>query len=113
MSASVPILPSSDLSRSRAYYSFLGFRVIGETSDYLQVERDGVQVHLYLAPGTDPRENPSGWYLRTAFPEELREKWCADGVECPDVLVPDAYGVTVFALIDPDGNMLRVGPLLP
>jgi catechol 2,3-dioxygenase-like lactoylglutathione lyase family enzyme len=113
LSTAVPILPSADLDRSRAFYSFLGFRVLDQSTDYLQVALDGVQLHLYLAADTDPGANPSGWYLRTAHPGELREKWCADGVECPEAQVPREYGPTVFALVDPDGNMLRVGPLTP
>ena len=116
-STAVAILPSGDLARSRAYYAFLGFRVLSETADYLQVELPvddlGVQLHLYLAPETDACTNANGWYLRTPYPEDLRGKWCADGVDCPEVEVPDSYGPTVFALIDPDGNMLRVGPLMP
>jgi catechol 2,3-dioxygenase-like lactoylglutathione lyase family enzyme len=110
-SAAVPILPSRDLERSRAYYAFLGFTVLDLADDYLRVGHDGVEVHLYLSPDTDPKENPGGWYLRAAEPEELRGKWSADGLECLDVPAPSHYGTTVFALIDPDGNMLRVGPV--
>jgi catechol 2,3-dioxygenase-like lactoylglutathione lyase family enzyme len=111
LSTAVPILPSEDLDRSRAFYSFLGFRVLSQSPDYLRIALDSVQLHLYLMSGTDPRTNPEGWYLCTAQPEELREKWCADGVDCPAAQVPAEYGSTVFALVDPDGNMLRVGPL--
>jgi catechol 2,3-dioxygenase-like lactoylglutathione lyase family enzyme len=111
MSTAVPILPSADLDRSRDFYAFLGFQVLGQSPDYLRIAFDSVQLHFYLAAEADAWANPAGWYLRTAHPGELREKWCADGVECPAVPVPREYGPTVFALIDPDGNMLRVGPL--
>jgi catechol 2,3-dioxygenase-like lactoylglutathione lyase family enzyme len=109
-STAVPILPSQDLERSRAFYAFLGFTVLETADDYLRLRHDDVELHLYLAPDTDPSTNPSGWYLKTRDPEELRSKWIADGVECPDMPAPAYYGATVFALIDPDGNMLRVGP---
>lgn len=111
LSTAVPILPSEDLDRSRAFYSFLGFRVLSQTPDYLRIALDSVQLHFYLTSDTDPRTNQEGWYLCTAQPDELRERWCADGVDCPAATVPAEYGATVFALVDPDGNMLRVGPL--
>lgn len=108
--SAVPILPSGDIERSRAYYAFLGFTVLDFEEDYLRVAHDGAEVHLYLAPETDPLTNPCGWYLKAPEPEELREKWTADGLECLHVPAPAYYGPTLFALIDPDGNMLRVGP---
>ena len=111
-SAAVPILPSGDLERSRAFYAFIGFAVLDLEEDYLRVSHDGVEVHLYLAPETDAASNPCGWYLKAAEPQDLREKWTADGLECVDVPVAAYYGATSFALIDPDGNMLRVGPAI-
>jgi hypothetical protein len=109
--SAVPILPSADLGRSQAFYVFLGFTVVDTTGEYLRLRLDEAELHLYAAADTDPRTNPGGWYLRAAFPEELREKWVADGLECPDVEVPPCCGPTLFAVIDPDGNMMRVGPL--
>lgn len=110
-SASVPILPSADLERSRAFYAFLGFTVLDIARDYLRVRLDEAELHLYPAPDIDPGSNAAGWYLRTAYPDELRDKWTADGLDCPEVPVPSYFGPTLFAVIDPDGNMLRVGPL--
>ncbi|MEY9911705.1 catechol 2,3-dioxygenase-like lactoylglutathione lyase family enzyme [Catenulispora sp. MAP12-49] len=110
MATSVPILPSADLERTRAFYCFLGFTVVDAADEYLRLRYDDAEVHFYPAPDTDPAENPSGWYLRVQEPEELREKWSHDGVECPEVPVPAVYGPTVFAVADPDGALLRVGP---
>jgi hypothetical protein len=109
--SAVPILPSADLGRSQAFYAFLGFTIVDASGEYLRLRLDEAEMHLYAAADTDPHTNPSGWYLRTPFPEELREKWVADGLECPDVEVPSWCGPTLFAVIDPDGNMMRVGPL--
>lgn len=109
--AAVPILPSADLERSRAFYAFLGFTVLDLAEDYLRVRLDDAELHLYPAPDTDPGMNAAGWYLRTAYPDELRDKWTADGLDCPEVPVPRYFGETLFAVFDPDGNMLRVGPL--
>ena len=110
VATSAPILPSADLERTRAFYCFLGFTVVDAADEYLRMRFDDAEVHFYPAPDTDPAANASGWYLRVEEPEELREKWQNYGVECPDVPVPAVYGPTVFAVADPDGGLLRVGP---
>jgi len=110
VATSVPILPSADLERTRAFYCFLGFTVVDAADEYLRLRYDDAEVHFYPAPDTDPADNASGWYLRVDDPEELREKWRHDGLECPDVPVPALFGLTVFAVADPDGGLLRVGP---
>jgi catechol 2,3-dioxygenase-like lactoylglutathione lyase family enzyme len=110
VATSVPILPSADLERTRAFYAFLGFTVVDAADDYLRLRYDDAEVHFYPDPDTDPADNASGWYLRVAEPEELREKWRHDGVECPDAPVPAVFGPTTFAVVDPDGAMVRVGP---
>jgi catechol 2,3-dioxygenase-like lactoylglutathione lyase family enzyme len=106
----VPILPSGDLGRAEAFYTYLGFRVTGRGADYLQLVHGGIELHLYLTAGLDPLVNPAGCYLRVADPARLRAAWCTDGINCLEVPGCDGYGETLFALIDPDGNTLRYGP---
>ena len=105
----VPILPSSDLSRAEAFYRYLGFRVVRRGGDYLQLADGGIELHLYHAEEHDPLTNSAGCYLRVADPAALRAAWCADGLNCLDVPGAEAYGRTLFALVDPDGNTLRYG----
>jgi catechol 2,3-dioxygenase-like lactoylglutathione lyase family enzyme len=105
----VPILPSGDLSRAEAFYTYLGFRVTRRGEGYLQLAHGDIELHLFLAPRHDPLANSAGCYLRVADPGRLREAWCTDGVRCLDVPESEPYGKTLFALIDPDGNTLRYG----
>ena len=107
----VPILPSADLDRALACYRYLGFHMLGRVSDYLRLALGPVELHLYLEPGLDPVHNSSGCYLRVADPAMLRTAWSADGVNCLDVPGSGAYGPSLFAVIDSDGNTLRIGPL--
>jgi catechol 2,3-dioxygenase-like lactoylglutathione lyase family enzyme len=109
--AAVPILPSADLARSRACYAYLGFAVLDEVDDYLRLERGDIEVHIFLSPGHDPAANSAGCYLRVEDPDALRADWSADGVDCLEVPGSDRYGATLFAVIDPDGNTVRIGPL--
>jgi catechol 2,3-dioxygenase-like lactoylglutathione lyase family enzyme len=111
ISSAVPILPSPDLDRSLAFYAYLGFTLLGRTEDYLRVALDDVELHFYLDPGLEPVANSAGCYLRLAEPEAQRAAWNADGVACLDMPGSEAYGRTLFAVVDPGGNTLRIGPL--
>lgn len=107
----VPVLPSTDLARSQAFYSYLGFRVLGRTADYLRVADGRIELHLYLDGQNDPLANSAGCYLRVEDPDALCAAWTADGVNCLQVPNSSDYGSTLFAIVDPDGNTLRYGPL--
>ena len=106
----VPVLPSGDLGRAEAFYGYLGFEVLGRSEDYLRMARGGIELHLYLDADHDPLTNSAGCYLRVSDPAVLRKDLCGDGLGCQEVPDSRAYGVTVFALVDPDGNTLRYGP---
>ncbi|MGH6656110.1 MAG: VOC family protein [Actinocrinis sp.] len=107
----VPILPSADLDRALACYAYLGFRPLGRTRDYLRLARGPIELHVYLDPGLEPVSNASGCYLRLSDPAALRDTWRRDGVACLDVPGSGPYGTTLFAVVDADGNTLRIGPL--
>jgi hypothetical protein len=110
-SQAVPILPSADLDRALACYRYLGFALLGRASDYLRLSLGPVELHLYLEPALDPLRNSAGCYLRVADPAALRKAWDGDGVNCLDLPGIAAYGTSLFAVIDSDGNTLRIGPL--
>jgi catechol 2,3-dioxygenase-like lactoylglutathione lyase family enzyme len=109
--SAVPILPSPDLDRSWAFYRYLGFGLLSRTEDYLRVAFGRIELHLYLDPGLEPVRNGGGCWLRVADADALRTVWQADGVACLDLPGADPYGPTLFAVVDPGGNTLRVGPL--
>jgi catechol 2,3-dioxygenase-like lactoylglutathione lyase family enzyme len=115
----VPVLPSRDLHRTLAFYERLGFRSVGapiETYRYLIVARGTIELHFYEDPQVDPLATSTGCYLHVADAEALHAEWSVIGVE-PDHatgsrLMPPAdtaYGLREFALVDPSGNLLRVG----
>ena len=110
--SAVPILPSSDLARTADFLAYLGLRIALRTQDYLQATLGDLELHYYLASGVDEGTNPAGCLLRVNDPDHQRAVWCDDGVECLEVPAPGAYGSTTFAVIDPDGNLLRVGHVL-
>lgn len=106
----VPILPSSDLEQSTAYYRYLGFQLLQHTEHYARLAWADAELHLYPHPGLDPLTNSTGCYLKVTDPDTLRAIWTSDGVQCLDTTIPPHYGPTLFAVVDPDGNTLRIGP---
>ncbi|WP_322411046.1 VOC family protein [Microbacterium invictum] len=119
----VPILLSRDLRRTLRFYASLGFEDRSsrppEEWHYLILTRGDVALHFSEDLDLDPLTTASMCYLYVDDAEALFAQWR------PHV-VPDAstghritpptrtdYGLVEFALVDPDGNLLRVGSPLP
>ena len=115
----MPILPAADLGSTLAFYERLGFRETGApwaTWNYLIVSRGSIELHFFPMPDVDPLTTDFMCYLRVADADALYRDWEAVGID-PDPrtgsrLMPPAstdYGMREFALVDPNGTLLRVG----
>jgi catechol 2,3-dioxygenase-like lactoylglutathione lyase family enzyme len=110
--SAVPILPSRDLRETLAFYERLGFRNAGappEEWDYLIVERGGIELHFFGEPsalGEFP--GPAMCYLRVADADAVHAEWTRAGVSAEEPFTAE-YGMGEFGLLDPSGNLLRVG----
>jgi catechol 2,3-dioxygenase-like lactoylglutathione lyase family enzyme len=114
-----PILPSRDLEATTAFYSRLGFERKGLWPDeYLIVSRGDVGLHFFFAPDTDPFASVAGCYLYVADADALFAEFSR--LDLPDSGIPrlhgapqdSDYGLREFALVDLDGNLLRIGSLI-
>lgn len=106
--ATVPVLASLNLAESREFYaSFLGFRVLLETADYLIMEREGAELHFWLCDDRHVAENTS-CYVRTGDCQALYRELCQRGLalEAP-VLRP--WGMKELYVTDAHGNLLKFG----
>lgn len=120
---SVPILPGRDLREILSFYERLGFQNRGtepEEWDYLIIGRGGLELHFSAAPDTDPLSTASTCYAFVNDAQALYAEWAAIVVADPltgSRLVPPMdtdYGMREFALVDPSGNLVRVGsPVTP
>jgi catechol 2,3-dioxygenase-like lactoylglutathione lyase family enzyme len=121
----VPILPSKDLDATLDFYERLGFENAGASPsewNYLIIRRGSVQLHFYGDPNVDPLTTSSGCYVFTDDADALYEAWNAIGIPTDPTTgsrlqgpaADTEYGMREFALVDPSGNLLRVGspPLL-
>jgi catechol 2,3-dioxygenase-like lactoylglutathione lyase family enzyme len=114
-----PILPSRDLRATAGFYARLGFEQSGLWEDeYLIVMRGEVGLHFFFAPGIDPGSSIAGCYLYVEDADALHAEYA--GLGLPRQGIPrlhgapedTGYGLREFALVDPDGNLLRLGSFL-
>ena len=116
----VPILPSKDLRETLAFYERLGFENRGaappEQWNYLIVGRGGIELQFYGDPNVDPLTTAAMCYVRVDDADAVHAEWESIGVSRDKAtgsrLEPPSltfYGMREFALVDPSGNLLRVG----
>jgi catechol 2,3-dioxygenase-like lactoylglutathione lyase family enzyme len=112
-----PHLYAADLERSRTFYErVLGFSVDysdGEPPHYIVVCRDDVYLHLsHLGPLGVPQQ-PGAAFLVVADIDSLWTHVSAERACVVSPLADTEYGrgvrFRVFAVRDPDGNVLRIG----
>lgn len=121
--SAVPILLSRDLRRTLQLYEALGFEDRGsrppEEWHYLILARGDIALHFSEDSGLDPLTTSSMCYLYVGDAEALYKQWRAHVVPDPATghrITPPTrtdFGLVEFALVDPDGNLLRVGSPLP
>jgi catechol 2,3-dioxygenase-like lactoylglutathione lyase family enzyme len=100
MLGAAPILPARDLEATTAFYARLGF------------ERNG------MWPDIDLSTSIAGCYLYVEDADALFAE--CSRLELPDSGVPrlrgapqdSDYGLREFALVDLDGNLLRIGSFI-
>jgi catechol 2,3-dioxygenase-like lactoylglutathione lyase family enzyme len=108
-------MPSRDLGATAAFYGRLGFEERGLWPDeYLIVMRGDVGLHFFHWPGGDPARSIAGCYVYVDDADALHAEYSA--LDLPAEGIPrlhgpeDAdYGLREFAVVDPDGNLLRIG----
>jgi catechol 2,3-dioxygenase-like lactoylglutathione lyase family enzyme len=115
--SAVPILPSRDLDETRTFYERLGFHMSGGVYDgYMLLSRGAAEIHFFLKPDVDPLTTDFSCYLRVDSSDTLYEEWealriphdAATGSRLVSPVDTD-YGMREFALVDPSGNLLRIG----
>lgn len=108
----VPIFPVRDLLRSIAFYeNAFGFETDATYGDgYAILSLGDVGLHLTLVPQMDPRTNAGACYLYVTDVDTVAQRaTAADGGELRHGVELKPWGLREFAMVDPDGNLLRVG----
>ena len=112
-----PILPSRDLAETRAFYARLGFEAWFGGRDWPEYEilsRGDFVVHFYLRAALDPFASDSMCYWRVPDARRLHAELATAALPAagiPRLTPPEdqPWGMREFALVDPSGNLLRIG----
>lgn len=109
----IPILASRDISETVDFYRRLGFDVVNLYDQfgpaYLLLRRDDVELHFVHTPDVRPDESSGGCYLRLADAQAVYDDW--EPLQLPEVHAPQdtPWGMREFFVVDPSGNLLRIG----
>lgn len=114
-----PIFPSQDFAVTITFYERLGFRLcfMYEAEGYLIIQRNDVELHFYRANSVDPTLSDHAAFVRVTDAQELSNEFQL--IEFPTEGIPRVckaenkpWGICELAVVDPDGNLLRVGHIL-
>ncbi len=115
----IPTLPSRSPADAIAFYAKLGFagKLAAPDGSYAILERGALELHFFAHPKLDPATSHAGCYLRVADVTSLYRAFEAAslprrGIPRMDALERKPWGMLEFAVVDPDGNLLRIGQVL-
>jgi catechol 2,3-dioxygenase-like lactoylglutathione lyase family enzyme len=112
-----PILPARDFETTARFYERLGFAVVSQYQPpdaYLIMRRGGVELHFFPHFDLEPAASYAGCYIRVGDVEA----WfaAAQALDLPKAGIPRIvplrdrpWGMREFAVIDPNGSLLRIG----
>jgi catechol 2,3-dioxygenase-like lactoylglutathione lyase family enzyme len=112
-----PILPARNLDETRAFYEKLGFvpwfRGRGPW-EYEIVSRGHLVVHFFAESELTPSQNDASCYWRVKDADRFYEEFAAldlpsEGIPRLTKPVDQPWGMREFTLVDPSGNLVRVG----
>ncbi len=112
----IPILASRDIAETTDYYQRLGFGVVRLHEEfgppYLLMRRDDVELHFVHSPEVDPDGSSGGCYLRLADAQAVYDEWEPLGLDAIHPPRDTPWGMREFFVVDPSGNLLRIGTRL-
>jgi catechol 2,3-dioxygenase-like lactoylglutathione lyase family enzyme len=115
----IPILPCRSVSATVAFYQRLGFEGGAHelNSDYAILHRGAVELHFFTHKELVPAESSAGCYIRVLDVEGIYSAFLqcqlpSVGIPRMDSLENKPWGLREFAVIDLDGNLLRIGQII-
>ena len=117
----IPILPARDLAETRAFYERLGFRATGWWPEafggYAILARGDLEVHFFAWRDVPLAENYAGCYWRVSDADRLHADAAASGLPPSGIprvtaIEDKPWGMREFAVVDPNGNLVRIGQRL-
>lgn len=115
----IPILPSRSVADTVAFYRCLGFEGGPHefNHSYAILRRGSVEIHFFTHEELLPEESSAGCYIRVLDVEKIYRECLpcdlpSEGIPRMDPLENKPWGLREFAIVDPDGNLLRIGQIM-
>ncbi len=115
----IPTLPCRSAAATVAFYKGLGFEGGAHETDagYVILRRGVVELHFFVHKELVPSESSAGCYIRVLDVESIYKAFLpcqlpGQGIPRMDKLEDKVWGLREFAVIDPDGNLLRIGQVI-
>ncbi len=107
-----PNLPSRDLDATERFYGKLGFEVTFKDAGWMIMKRGPLELEFFPYPELDPYRSIASCCLRVADLDALHKAFETAGLPprgTPRLTDPvqRPWGMREFALVDPDGTLLR------
>ena len=115
----IPTLPSRSISATTDFYRRLGFDGGAHefNPEYGIFSRGAIELHFFTHTELVPAHSAAGCYIRVLDVQALHAACSASGL--PEVGIPRVtrledkpWGLREFAIVDPDGNLLRIGQVI-
>lgn len=103
--AAIPVLPSSDLDRTAAFYAPAGFVEAERSEGYLLLHNDGVELHFAYHDTI----SPGACFVHVADVTKMWKQLRDLDIDGVGAIADQTYGLREFTLTDPDGNLIRIG----
>lgn len=104
-----PVMPSSDIKRTKEFFERFDLFEINEFDDYLILRFDNFELH-YFKHKVNPLTNYCGCYVRTLRIDDMYEFFSGYNIIHPNgELKVQPWGLKEFAITDPDNNLIKFG----
>ncbi|UCU95797.1 bleomycin resistance protein [Hydrogenophaga taeniospiralis] len=115
----IPTLPCRFVSATVAFYKRLGFDGGAHefNGGYAILRRGAVELHFFTHEELVPADSSAGCYIRVLDVEEIFRSFSSSqlpriGIPRMDALEDKPWGLREFAVVDLDGNLLRIGQII-
>jgi catechol 2,3-dioxygenase-like lactoylglutathione lyase family enzyme len=115
----IPTLPCRSVSAASEFYRRLGFEGGAHqyNSDYAIFTRGAIELHFFTQKELVPAESSAGCYIRVLDVDSIYKACSTNGlpkagIPRMDKIENKPWGLREFAIVDPDGNLLRIGQII-
>ena len=114
----IPTLPSRDVNETVTFYRRLGFEGgVHSHGDYAILTRGTLELHFFTHGELVPEDSSAGCYLRVLDVDAIYRAFSAaelprQGIPRMDALQDKPWGLREFAVVDADGNLVRIGQII-